>query len=183
MKDGQGTSSPGKGRQTRGRKGITMVLFVNILWLLTSVFMILVVLVQRGKGGGLAGALGGMGGSSAFGTKAGDVFTKITVVVFVVWLLLAMVLVKMMAIPTKYTGANEPPSSTVRQQTGVEEEGAAPFESESPQSTGEGTPEGLLDDEENAPPAPSIPAPPTEEAKGEPADGGESKAAKQSKSD
>ena len=36
-------------------------------------------MLQRGKGGGLAGALGGMGGQSAFGTKAGDLFTKITV--------------------------------------------------------------------------------------------------------
>ncbi len=50
-----------------------------------SVFMILLVLIQRGKGGGLAGAFGGMGGQSAFGTKAGDVFTKITVVVALVW--------------------------------------------------------------------------------------------------
>ena len=70
--------------------------FLNFVWLLTSVFMIVVVLVQRGKGGGLAGALGGAGGSSAFGTKAGDVFTKITVGVFVFWLLLAVSLVKVM---------------------------------------------------------------------------------------
>jgi len=35
----------------------------------TSIFLILLVLIQRGRGGGLAGALGGMGGQSAFGTK------------------------------------------------------------------------------------------------------------------
>ena len=39
---------------------------------LVSLFLILVILVQRGRGGGLTGALGGMGGASAFGTKAGD---------------------------------------------------------------------------------------------------------------
>ena len=44
-----------------------------------AIIVIVLVMLQRGKGGGLAGALGGMGGQSAFGTKAGDLFTKITV--------------------------------------------------------------------------------------------------------
>jgi len=57
---------------------------------LISVFLILVVLEQRGRGGGLTGALGGMGGQSAFGTKAGDLFTRITIVVAAVWILLSM---------------------------------------------------------------------------------------------
>ena len=56
----------------------------------TSVFMILLVLIQRGKGGGLAGAFGGMGGQSAFGTKAGDMFTKITVVTAIFWFVLCI---------------------------------------------------------------------------------------------
>ncbi|MEW4561310.1 preprotein translocase subunit SecG [Bremerella sp. JC770] len=60
------------------------------LLLVTSVFLILVVLVQRGRGGGLTGALGGAGGQSAFGAKAGDVFTKITVVVAIFWILLCI---------------------------------------------------------------------------------------------
>lgn len=64
------------------------------LLLATAVFMIVLVLIQRGKGGGLAGAFGGMGGQSAFGTKAGDLFTKITIVVAVVWVLLCVVAVK-----------------------------------------------------------------------------------------
>ncbi|TWU44859.1 preprotein translocase subunit SecG [Novipirellula aureliae] len=56
-------------------------------WLMgfLSLFLILLVLIQRGKGGGLTGALGGPGGQSAFGSKAGDTFTVITVVVASVW--------------------------------------------------------------------------------------------------
>ncbi|TWU58859.1 preprotein translocase subunit SecG [Rubripirellula tenax] len=50
-----------------------------------SLFLILLILIQRGKGGGLTGALGGPGGQSAFGSKAGDTFTVITVVVAAVW--------------------------------------------------------------------------------------------------
>ncbi|MBN1910220.1 MAG: preprotein translocase subunit SecG [Pirellulales bacterium] len=61
-------------------------LFMVVL-LLLAVFMILLILVQKGKGGGLAGALGGAGGQSAFGTKAGDLFTKITIGVAITWIL------------------------------------------------------------------------------------------------
>jgi preprotein translocase subunit SecG len=57
---------------------------------ITALFLILLVLIQRGRGGGLAGAFGGMGGQSAFGTKAGDVFTKITVAIAGFWIVLCI---------------------------------------------------------------------------------------------
>jgi len=53
-----------------------------------SLFLILLILVQRGRGGGLTGALGGPGGQSAFGTKAGDLFTRITSFVALGWIAL-----------------------------------------------------------------------------------------------
>lgn len=59
------------------------------LFVLLGFFMMCIILLQRGRGGGLAGAFGGAGGSSAFGTRAGDVFTKITVVVAVLWVAMA----------------------------------------------------------------------------------------------
>ena len=61
-----------------------------IVLLLLAIILIFLVLIQRGKGGGLAGAFGGMGGQSAFGTKAGDTFTKITVAVATVWILVCV---------------------------------------------------------------------------------------------
>ncbi len=67
--------------------------FANVLMVVTSLFLICLVLIQRGKGGGLAGAFGGAGGSSAFGTKAGDVFTRVTIIVAGFWFLLALLLV------------------------------------------------------------------------------------------
>ena len=60
-----------------------------ILLVVLGLFLVLVVLLQRGRGGGLAGALGGAGGQSAFGTKAGDVFTRITIIVAALWFILA----------------------------------------------------------------------------------------------
>lgn len=63
--------------------------FVNgllgFLMAFLSLFLIMLILIQRGKGGGLTGALGGPGGQSAFGSKAGDTFTVVTVVVASIW--------------------------------------------------------------------------------------------------
>jgi len=67
-----------------------------ILLAITSLFLICLVLIQRGKGGGLAGAFGaGTGSSSAFGTKAGDVFTRVTMITAGIWITLNMLLVVM----------------------------------------------------------------------------------------
>ncbi len=59
-----------------------LLMFVGIL-------LMIIILLQRGRGGGLAGAFGGAGGQSAFGTRAGDVFTKITAVMAIIWVFLA----------------------------------------------------------------------------------------------
>lgn len=64
---------------------------LNFLLFFTNLFMILLVLIQRGKGGGLSGAFGGVGGSSPFGSRAGDVFTRITIYTAIVWLTIVMV--------------------------------------------------------------------------------------------
>jgi preprotein translocase subunit SecG len=80
---------------------------LNILVLLVSILLILLVLIQRGKGGGLAGAFGGVGGSSAFGSRAGDLFTRITIVLAFIWVLLIMVEVKVIQASK---GSSEPAS-------------------------------------------------------------------------
>ena len=67
-----------------------MQYLMMILLFVSALFLILLILIQRGKGGGLAGAFGGMGGQSAFGTKAGDMFTKITIVTAALWIFLCI---------------------------------------------------------------------------------------------
>lgn len=66
------------------------VLFIVLLCGM-ALFMILLVLIQRGRGGGLSGAFGGAGGQSAFGAKAGDTFTKITMWTAFIWIVLCTV--------------------------------------------------------------------------------------------
>ena len=88
--------------------GIWQMIF-GVFMFLSALFLILLVLVQRGRGGGLAGAFGGMGGQSAFGTKAGDTFTKITIVVATCWILLCMAAVKVLGPSvTAFTDSDEP---------------------------------------------------------------------------
>ncbi len=73
-----------------------MQLVLNILFLVASVGMITVVLLQSGKQAGLSGSIAG-GAQSLFGKKKGvDSFlAKITVVFAVVFMLLAIVLTSM----------------------------------------------------------------------------------------
>lgn len=101
-----------------------------------AIFLILLVLVQRGRGGGLAGALGGMGGSSAFGAKAGDVFTRVTVVAAAVWILLCIVATKIAPsssesrIDTGLTAPVSQPADTATQTEGSEEKAGSETASE-----------------------------------------------------
>lgn len=64
-----------------------------ICFLVVCVLLILIVLLQKGRGGGLGSAFGGGGGSSAFGTRTGDVFTWITIVLTGLFLVLAILMV------------------------------------------------------------------------------------------
>lgn len=103
--------------------------FFSISLMLTSLFLILIVLVQRGRGGGLTGALGGMGGQSAFGTKAGDLFTRITIVVATIWILLSIGALKVLNRPDIRRNATAP--TTIR----IPADGSG---AQTPATTGEG---------------------------------------------
>ncbi len=66
-----------------------MDILLGTLFLIICILLIIVVLLQRGRGGGLGAAFGGAG-SSAFGTRTGDVFTWVTIVLTALFLLLAI---------------------------------------------------------------------------------------------
>ncbi|MGC9453358.1 MAG: preprotein translocase subunit SecG [Phycisphaerae bacterium] len=67
-----------------------MDIFLGVLFLIVCILLIAVILLQRGRGGGLGSAFGGGAGSSAFGTRTGDVFTWVTIVLTAAFLLLAV---------------------------------------------------------------------------------------------
>ena len=70
---------------------IFLGLFIT-LFVIVSMFLILIILIQKGRGGGLANAFGGGGGNTAFGSKTGDVLTWATSIIFGIFLLVAVVL-------------------------------------------------------------------------------------------
>ncbi len=56
-----------------------MSTFVTIVFVIVSVFMVLVILMQAGKGGGLGSALGGGASQTVFGGGGGaDIMARIT---------------------------------------------------------------------------------------------------------
>ena len=93
-----------------------MSILLGTLLVFSSMFLIMIVLVQRGRGGGLTGALGGAGGQSAFGAKAGDIFTRITIGAAAVWIILCVLTVKFVgggSDPLDLGGVNTPASGEI----------------------------------------------------------------------
>lgn len=72
--------------------GSVLVGVLLVVYALLCAFLILIILLQRGEGGGLAGAFGGMGGESAFGVKGDKTFKKLTAVVGALFMILAVVI-------------------------------------------------------------------------------------------
>ena len=67
---------------------------LNFIVIFLALVLIVAILIQRGKGGGLAGAFGAAGGSSAFGSRAGDAFTRITIYLAAFWALCIVIQAK-----------------------------------------------------------------------------------------
>jgi preprotein translocase subunit SecG len=109
---------------------------------LIAVFLILLVLVQRGRGGGLAGAFGGLGGQSAFGAKAGDLFTRITMVAAFLWIVLCMAAIRVLNAPSSRCGGGP---AGVSSGAPAEQDEAAPAEQGSSDSSSGGAPSGGTD--------------------------------------
>ena len=104
--------------------------------------MILIILLQRGRGGGLAGALGGAGGQSAFGAKAGDTFTRITIVTAVIWFTLCLLAIRIMNPALRTTADRSGLSSGEVIDVGSEEEGngGEPASGDGAPASGDGAP-------------------------------------------
>ncbi|MCE2882293.1 MAG: preprotein translocase subunit SecG [Planctomycetaceae bacterium] len=61
------------------------------LFIIVSIALVFIVLVQRPQGGGLTGAFGGGGGTdTAFGGRTGDALTVATITAFTIYLLLGI---------------------------------------------------------------------------------------------
>ena len=116
---------------------------VATILVVLGVLLIGIVLLQRGRGGGLAGAFGGLGGQSAFGTKAGDTFTRVTIILAALWVAMAGVaglVMRSAASTTRYTGGS---ATADKIPVGEEDES---------DETSIGSPDSTTDDDDDAKP-------------------------------
>jgi len=60
---------------------------LGVILFLLSLFLIFIILIQRGKGGGIAGSLTGTA-QSAFGARGGDILMWLTLTMTIIWILL-----------------------------------------------------------------------------------------------
>ncbi len=67
---------------------------VAVLFVICSVALILIILVQKGRGGGLSAAFGGGIASGILGSKTGDFLTWVTIVLVGIFLTLAVVMAR-----------------------------------------------------------------------------------------
>jgi len=91
---------------------------VAALFIICCVAMILIVLIQKGRGGGLSTALAGGVASGILGSKTGDFLTWVTIVLMGVFLALAVLMVKFYKPQVSDFGASPP----ARQEQPVEGE-------------------------------------------------------------
>ena len=66
---------------------------IALLWVFISLALVLIILMQKGKGGGIGAAFGGAAGS-LLGTKTGDFLTWVTISLVVLFLLLGVLMAK-----------------------------------------------------------------------------------------
>ncbi|MCX5646420.1 MAG: preprotein translocase subunit SecG [Phycisphaerae bacterium] len=134
--------------------------FAAVLFVLVSLILILVVLMQKGRGGGLSGAFGGGMASGLLGSKTGDFLTWVTIVLVSVFLVLAVVMARYYRPPVKFGQALPPASQQplTSGQTATPQPGATEQPTPTPTAAPATTPSGQT--QPSAPASqPSTPAP------------------------
>jgi preprotein translocase subunit SecG len=129
-----------------------------------AILLMIVILLQRGKGVGLAGAFGGTGGTTAFGAKTGDILTWVTIVGAALLLTYTVIL--------NFIFVDVGPGLRGPQPTGAPAQGpggsgnpvapAGPAQGQPPASGGPAVPATPIQAPPPAPGGPAAPANPTE---------------------
>jgi preprotein translocase subunit SecG len=99
---------------------------IAILFVLSALALIFIILLQRGKGGGLTAALGGGMASGLLGAKTGDVLTWVTISLVGVFLFLAVLMAKYYRPTTGQYGTTPQPATRQTSPVAPADQNAAP---------------------------------------------------------
>ena len=86
---------------------------VAVIFLVCAVVLILVILIQKGRGGGIGAAFGGGLAGGLLGSKTGDFLTWVTIVLVGIVLILAVVMAKFYKPAVSDFGGAEPPRTVL----------------------------------------------------------------------
>jgi preprotein translocase subunit SecG len=89
---------------------------IAALFLICAVVLILVILIQKGKGGGLGGAFGAAVAGGILGSKTGDFLTWSTIVMVGLFLTLAVVMARFYKPSVSDFGTGQPQQGEVQQE-------------------------------------------------------------------
>ena len=67
-----------------------MVILITVLHIIVCIALILIVLLQAGKGGDIANAFGGGSSQTVFGSKTGTMLTKLTTAAAIIFMLTSL---------------------------------------------------------------------------------------------
>src|SRR5262252_1943173 len=106
-----------------------MITLLTIFHVIVCIFLILVVLLQQGKGADWAGAFGGGGTQTAFGARgAGTVLSKATTAAAVIFMFTSLALTILISQP----GGSSVISDGARQQNQPQQQPAPPAQQQAP---------------------------------------------------
>jgi len=100
-----------------------VTLFITVVHVITCIFLIIVVLLQRGKGAEVGAVFGGGGGATMFGSRgAGNFLTRLTTGAAIIFMLTSLTLA--------YFGQEAAQSTLFKDDTPAAAESAAPAKPE-----------------------------------------------------
>ncbi|UCE99118.1 MAG: preprotein translocase subunit SecG [Planctomycetota bacterium] len=90
---------------------------IAVFFIFCAVALILIILIQKGKGGGLGAAFGGGLAGGILGTKTGDFLTWVTIGLVSVFLMLAVIMAKFYKPAISDFGADQATVPSVQQES------------------------------------------------------------------